>query len=67
MPVWSPAKLALLASTVQALIFALLSMIYLFQVLPHEHDANAPSLNSKDRREAVMSFLEKREPVFEGR
>lgn len=30
--------LALLASTVQAFIFALLTTIYIFQVLPHEHD-----------------------------
>ena len=39
----------------------------LAEVLPYEHDANAPSMNSRDRREAVMSFIEKREAVFEGR
>jgi enoyl-CoA hydratase/carnithine racemase len=32
-----------------------------------EMDANNPSTNSRDRREAVMSFLEKRTPVYEGR
>lgn len=35
--------------------------------LPYEHDANTPSMRSADRREAVMSFMEKREPVFHGR
>ncbi|MBM4415715.1 MAG: hypothetical protein FJ035_05615 [Chloroflexi bacterium] len=35
--------------------------------LPHEHDANAPSMPSDDRIEAVRAFLEKRTPVFHGR
>jgi enoyl-CoA hydratase/carnithine racemase len=39
----------------------------LAEVLPYEHDANTPSMNTKDRREAVMSFVEKRDAVFEGR
>ena len=39
----------------------------LAEVLPFEHDANTPSLNTADRREAVMSFVEKREAVFQGR
>lgn len=39
----------------------------LAEVLPYEHDANAPSMNTADRREAVMSFVEKRDPVFLGR
>ena len=39
----------------------------LAEVLPYEHDANTPSMNTHDRREAVMSFVEKRDPVFLGR
>ena len=39
----------------------------LAEVLPYEHDANTPSMNTNDRREAVMSFVEKRDPVFLGR
>jgi 2-(1,2-epoxy-1,2-dihydrophenyl)acetyl-CoA isomerase len=35
--------------------------------LPHEHDANAASMPSDDRIEAVRAFLEKRTPVFHGR
>jgi enoyl-CoA hydratase/carnithine racemase len=40
---------------------------HLEQQLPLEHDANNPSMNTRDRREAVMSFLEKRTPMYEGR
>ena len=39
----------------------------LAEVLPYEHDANTPSMHTHDRREAVMSFVEKRDPVFLGR
>ena len=32
-----------------------------------EREANAPTSDSEDRREAILSFLEKRKPVYEGR
>ena len=35
--------------------------------LPYERDANTPASHSEDRREAVMSFLEKRTPIYHGR
>lgn len=37
------------------------------EALVFEHDANTPSMNTEDRREAVMSFIERRNPVFGGR
>lgn len=39
----------------------------LSDVLPMESAANAPSTGTEDRREAVMSFIERRQPVYEGR
>jgi enoyl-CoA hydratase/carnithine racemase len=39
----------------------------LHQVARLERDANAPSRDSEDRREAILSFLEKRQPVYRGR
>lgn len=45
----------------------LLNDIDLHPIVRQESAANAPSTNSEDRREAVMSFLEKRKPVFRGR
>ena len=35
--------------------------------LAHEHDANAPSMPSADRVEALKAFVEKRDPVYQGR
>jgi 2-(1,2-epoxy-1,2-dihydrophenyl)acetyl-CoA isomerase len=35
--------------------------------LPFEHDANAPSMPSEDRVEALRAFVEKRDPVYHGR
>jgi 2-(1,2-epoxy-1,2-dihydrophenyl)acetyl-CoA isomerase len=32
-----------------------------------EREANVPARDSEDRREAILSFLEKREPVYKGR
>ena len=32
-----------------------------------EREANAPTSDSEDRREAILSFLEKRAPVYKGR
>ncbi|MCH8224800.1 MAG: enoyl-CoA hydratase/isomerase family protein, partial [Chloroflexi bacterium] len=39
----------------------------MYRVAREEHEANAPSNGSEDRREAVLSFIEKREPVYKGR
>ncbi len=39
----------------------------LSEVLPMESAANAPATGTEDRREAVMSFMEKRQPVYWGR
>jgi len=36
------------------------------EILPRESAANAPSVGTEDRAEAVRSFLEKRSPVFKG-
>ncbi len=35
--------------------------------LAHEHDANAPSMPSEDRIEALKAFVEKRPAVYKGR
>jgi 2-(1,2-epoxy-1,2-dihydrophenyl)acetyl-CoA isomerase len=35
--------------------------------IPFEHDANAPSMPSEDRVEALKAFVEKRDPVYQGR
>lgn len=37
------------------------------EALPHEHEANEPHRRSADRRESVVSFLEKRPPIYHGR
>jgi len=39
----------------------------LHEVIRMEGEANHPHANSEDRREAVMSFMEKRPPVYRGR
>lgn len=39
----------------------------LSEVLPMESAANAPSSGTEDRREAVMSFMERRQPLYKGR
>ncbi len=39
----------------------------LARVARQEYAANAPSNGSEDKREAVMSFIEKRAPVYHGR
>jgi 2-(1,2-epoxy-1,2-dihydrophenyl)acetyl-CoA isomerase len=39
---------------------------WLEDALAHEHDANAPSMGSDDRTEALRSFVEKRTPSFKG-
>ena len=39
----------------------------LYRVARLEDEANAPASDSEDRREAVLSFMEKREPSYEGR
>jgi 2-(1,2-epoxy-1,2-dihydrophenyl)acetyl-CoA isomerase len=36
-------------------------------VLPMESRANGPSTGTQDRREAVLSFMERRQPVYYGR
>ena len=45
----------------------LLNDMDLDPILRKEVEANTPSVGSEDRREAVLSFLEKRDPVFRGR
>jgi 2-(1,2-epoxy-1,2-dihydrophenyl)acetyl-CoA isomerase len=45
----------------------LMNNIDLFPALRDEAEANLKLFNSEDRREAVLSFLEKRQPVFKGR
>jgi 2-(1,2-epoxy-1,2-dihydrophenyl)acetyl-CoA isomerase len=40
---------------------------FLEDSLAHEHEANAPSMGSDDRTEALKSFVEKRTPTFTGR
>tara|TARA_B100000315_G_scaffold186383_1_gene175769 strand:- start:1449 stop:2258 length:810 start_codon:yes stop_codon:yes gene_type:complete len=39
----------------------------LHRVARVEYEANAPFRNGEDRREAIISFLEKRQPVYTGR
>ena len=39
----------------------------LARVARQEYTANGPSNGSEDKREAVMAFIEKREPVYRGR
>lgn len=36
------------------------------EILMHEHMANGPSFGTHDRKESVVSFVEKRDPVFLG-
>jgi enoyl-CoA hydratase/carnithine racemase len=39
----------------------------IYRIARLENEANAPSADSEDRREATLSFIEKRQPVYKGR
>ena len=39
----------------------------LYRIAQTEYEANLPTADSADRREAVLSFMEKRQPIYEGR
>ena len=39
----------------------------LYRIARSEHQANAPSVDSEDRREALLAFMEKRQPSYKGR
>lgn len=53
--------------TVRASKALLVRRYRLDDALPYEHDANAPSMPSEDRVEALRAFVEKRDPVYHGR
>ena len=39
----------------------------LYRVAKEEYEANGPSDGTEDRREAILSFIEKRQPVYTGK